>query len=848
MARVPRSTAAILLAGMAAFCSSDHARGTSGDPDEYQRKFDPLLRQTLEWISLGAPGANAPGDKNAATGSAAATLFVSEYDAAGALRIPCWIRFDGGRATPKFAAERSYGTGLSSARLSPAEIEALARDPRVRSIHAARRTKPLLDSSLIEVNAQIVHDGSGTPPVYNGMVGTGVLVGLVDTGVDLDHADLRDGTGTRLESIWDQTVATFAPPSGFSYGREWSKAQINGGSCSEIDDEGHGTHVLSTAGGDGSATGNAKPAYRYVGMAPAAKLVGVKTDFYTTSIVDAVDYVFDRASSLGLPAVVNLSLGHHFGPHDGNDDADQALNALAGPGRIVVAAAGNEQEDGIHAEGTAAAGDSVVITLLVGAYTTHPGAQNDYALLDGFYTGTANVSVTVGTPNGHRVGPVLQGNTADVNSGDGGVYIENDYAVYAGSAKNAFVQIYDKVAGNPPDPGTWRIVVKNLGPSPRPSADAQPPAPEVDFWMASSTFGTQPVFVQGMTAEELVASPATADSVIAVAAYVTKAGWASVDGHNYQYSPVPTVGSLAPFSSHGPRRDGALKPDIAAPGMGIGAALSSDASVPSAYVLTDGVHYLTQGTSMAAPHVTGLVALMLEAHGVRSKRWLLERLAGTARGDAFTGVLPNASWGHGKIESIGATTNVTPVRLGPVDVARHGAAIRLSWSVPLDVAAMEFEVFRQNDGDSREVSVGRTGRGPDYSFDDVPLLRSDVVNYWLVGYVEGALAGRFGPFSMRDASDSRRFTLSDLRPNPTAGETYGALHLPMSGPVRIEIIDAAGRVVRVLEQASLPPGAHGFSWDGRDDAGRGAPSGMYWVRAAWHGQSLSRRLLLLKRD
>src|SRR5205814_4068356 len=150
--------------------------------------------------------------------------------------------------------------------------------------------------------------------------------------------------------------------SGFSYGREWDRASILAGSVAEADFEGHGTHVAGIAAGSGRGTGNARPAYRYVGIAPEADLIVVQTDFTFSHIVDAVSYGFSRAAAMGKPAVVNLSLGSNYGPHDGTDPQDQQLNALTGPGRIICASAGNSGADTIHAETTVAQGDSAILT------------------------------------------------------------------------------------------------------------------------------------------------------------------------------------------------------------------------------------------------------------------------------------------------------------------------------------------------------------------------------------------------------------------------------------------------------------------------------------------------------
>src|SRR5580765_1535043 len=218
-----------------------------------------------------------------------------------------------------------------------AQVEAL---PEVTGIHGAVVTEPELNASVPAMGVSVLR---GVGPAFTGYNGQGVLVGDVDSGVDFRHGDFDDNSGaTRLVNIWDQTVGG-TPPAGYGYGTEWSPAQIDANTSTEIDQVGHGTHVLGIAGGDGSQTGGTVPAYTYAGVAPKADLLMVKTDFITTHIVDAVNYVFQKAASRAQNAVVNLSLGTHYGPHDGTSSFESALGALTGSGKIIVKSAGNER-------------------------------------------------------------------------------------------------------------------------------------------------------------------------------------------------------------------------------------------------------------------------------------------------------------------------------------------------------------------------------------------------------------------------------------------------------------------------------------------------------------------------
>ncbi len=183
-----------------------------------------------------------------------------------------------------------------------------------------------------------------------------VLLGHVDTGVDFDHPDFQDSLGrSRLRVAWDQTLSPVAgehAPPEFGYGVEYDSTWFQD-SPTQVrlnDTWGHGTFTLGLMGSSGQATNGALPAGLYQGICPEAPLATVKTTFYEDAIVDGVAYLFQRADQMGLPAVVNLSLRGHYGPHDGTSPFSQSISSLAGPGHIVVAAVGNDRYANLHTQ------------------------------------------------------------------------------------------------------------------------------------------------------------------------------------------------------------------------------------------------------------------------------------------------------------------------------------------------------------------------------------------------------------------------------------------------------------------------------------------------------------------
>lgn len=522
-----------------------------------------------------------------------------------------------------------------------------------------------------------------------GLAGQGVIVGIVDSGLDLKHADFLDPSGkTRVIAAWDQT-ASGTPPgviggNDFSYGAGCTADDIDAGTCPMDDINGHGTHVLGTAAGDGSATGNGEPAYKFAGVAPEADLIVVKggdSSIVSDNVVDGVAYIFAMARKLGRPAVVNLSLETPAGPHDGTTLFEQALDNLSGPGRILVAAAGNaganndetpSYPDGpLHAMGVAG---GPADTLLVPPYSPKPGALNDGVGLQLWYSGADSLAVSVVSPSGVVV-TAATGDTASLDTPDGAILIDN--ASGGPDPENGDRQVTiglaDEQAQAPPVAGRWLIRV---------SADHLAPGSTGAYhlWLVGSKLDLttlQLPQLPGGSNRYVVTMPATADKVIAVAAYAARHHWTGLGGTRESFRYQEALGDIAFFSAPGPRRDGVLKPDIAAPGKVVISSMSRDASIwlgkNSVYIEADSVHAGLVGTSMAAPAVTGTVALLLELQPDLTPDAVRELLVRSARQDQFTAhpytgqpnAVPNAQWGYGKVDAAAAAQRLRPEGITP---------------------------------------------------------------------------------------------------------------------------------------------------------------------------------------
>jgi subtilisin family serine protease len=572
---------------------------------------------------------------------------------------------------------RTLREGRATVTVPVSVLPVLATRPDIQTITLPVPLRPQLDKSVRETGATWTRSqSSGT---FFGRTGDGVVIGVVDSGIDYDHPDFVDASGnTRIAALWDQQNPLGPGPAAYGYGTECTSTQIGNGACAEEDDSGaagHGTHVTGIAAGNGDApNGSGTTTYSHTGMAPNATIVFVKTDWSSTGVIDAMNYIFDKADDLGLPAVVNLSLGTQLGAHDGTSPMEEEIDALvtAQNGRAVVVAAGNEAADSIHAEINAQAGVSVLGPYFeVPAYTPRPGAGNDFLYAVGYYPSTDNLTVQLFSPSGNFYSRTL--NTSLFSDGcsqwltgsDGAVTLCNNHRSNLGEGtgdREILLLVEDASSIRPPGDGSWRFAL---------TGNTVAGTGQVDFWMISGlgVAGDAAEFTSHVDQGETLGIPATARQAITVGAYVTKTCWENTTGATYNYSSPPSRGDIADFSGRGPTRDGRRKPDLAAPGMGIVSSLADEVRadlLANGYApfIVDDHHQLMQGTSQAAPHVTGAVALFLEDNPALSNAGIKSILSSGARDDDWTdshqtGLSGNYAFGSGKL-NIGSWAWVDP--------------------------------------------------------------------------------------------------------------------------------------------------------------------------------------------
>jgi subtilisin family serine protease len=679
------------------------------------------------------------------------------------------IKTSGAMAELRAAGVQILATAgdIATAVVPLANLENVASLNNVVFIEATKMYKFHNDLGRTQTRANLVQQQFS-------LTGRGVILGVLDSGIDWRHDDFRKANGqTRIKYLLDLSIKAGGPYGGTLYTEAFINDALAGTRIvQEVDRNGHGTHVTGSAAGNGRATSNGVPAGTYAGVAPEADIVFVKSSagdvggIPDIDVIHAAVFIDSVAKVLGQPYVINLSLGGHEGAHDGTSLQEQALDNLIGPnkkGKAIVVSAGNEGLDSLHAGGNMS-GAAVNVDFRVPAYAPNDGAGSDYVVFEGWYSGTASLSFRLTAPNGTSYGPVTSGSKLPVNTQD----TPNGYLVIDNASggtnplngsRQLVIQIYDGFANKPPASGNWRLTVTgNSG--------------RYDLWLYASTMDAK--LTSNVSFSRLVAVPGTAKNVITVGAWVSKKSWTDLDNNNLSLSSL-VVGSAADFSSPGPSRDGRVKPEICAPGQMIGSTLSNSAPpasqysiwtygppYPNAFILRDNRHAIGNGTSFSSPLVAGGIALMLQRNPNLDAAQIRQALTATATTDGFTGQAPNNKWGYGKVDFLAALNYTTAVEERP------------------------------------------------------------------------------------NAPGPQAFALLENYPNPFNPETQIAYEIPRAAQVEIAVFDMLGREVRTLQIDHAAAGRYQIFWDGRNNRGQLAGSGVYMYKMRAGNFVASRKMVLMR--
>ena len=403
----------------------------------------------------------------------------------------------------------------------------------------------------------------------SGLTGRGVLVAVIDSGIDYFHSDFRNPDGTtRIGLLADQDRDRI-------YTREEINAALETGSRSSAlelvpstDPSGHGTAVAAIAAGNGRE-GNGV----YRGVAYESELMVVKlgtplTDSFprTTQLMKALDLVVRRARDMNRPLAVNISFGNTYGSHDGTSLLETFINDISNIGRnVIVAGTGNEGTGAGHRAGSLVMGQEENAQLSIAPYETGMGVQLWKSYVDQF-------SIRLVTPSGEVIGPI-DSRLGPQTLRYGGTRILIYYGKPSPFSRAQEVYFDFLPVRDYLDSGIWtfRLTPERIVTG------------RYDMWLPSRGLLNPSTRFLRPVPETTLTIPSTAANVISVGAY----------DDSYR--------AYADFSGRGfTRQTGQVKPDLAAPGVDIVTARRG------------GGYEAVTGTSFAAPFVTGSAALLMQ--------------------------------------------------------------------------------------------------------------------------------------------------------------------------------------------------------------------------------------------
>ncbi len=581
-------------------------------------------------------------------------------------------------------------SNIAVARGSAAELLGLMQNNPDLGFRWTAPYRPLLDHAG-------VWTGSLSARQDTGLSGQGVVVGVIDTGVDTKHPALQNADGTtRVRWLIDFSMEPLGlhPDLEAQYG---CRDRSSGMTCAVLSAEdinarltndeegdeptdvvGHGTHVASLAAGNGAPDGT------YVGSAPRADLVVAQVMSPDGYILDAAimmgaRFAFDRAAELDEPAVLNISLGSDFGAHDGTSTLELALADLTrGPGRAIVIAAGNSaglfqglttrypDPLGVHTEVHVPKNGETIVPIL-----TPAERARTQGTIYAWIAAKAGDDLRVGLDLGddRKVPPFSRGQAGSYDGKELGDPDDIEISILNG--------IDEADIGVAPESAV--VVISGTFTSGRVFGLHLEGNASAQIWVASdgdldpsASFGA---LLPRARKNGTICVPATHPDLIAVGATLNRTSWLDAAGNpvketaNGALDDAPED-SIAYFSSSGPTNTGLLKPDVVAPGFNVIGAMSHEADprenafsdfsagercadpTDECYVIND--HYaVLSGTSMASPVVAGAVALLLQRDPTLTQAQIRDLLQAGSRpleGVAFA----EQQVGAGALDVVGA--------------------------------------------------------------------------------------------------------------------------------------------------------------------------------------------------
>ena len=415
------------------------------------------------------------------------------------------------------------------------------------------------------------------------LTGQGILVAVIDSGIDYANVDFRNADGTtRIRVLWDQSILPGEgriPPEGYAFGAEYTEGQINEALMQSspqmqrelvpsVDYSGHGTAVTGIAAGNGRGSNG-----RYAGVAMQSQLIVVKLGNprqegfpRTIELMEGLDYVVRKALEFRMPVAVNISFGNTYGSHDGTSLLERFIDDLSNRWKSCICiGTGNEASSAGHTAGTLSIGKEEIIQLAIQNLQTAISVQiwKEY---------TDEIEISLVTPAGVRIGPLQE-----ILGPQRFTVGQTEILLYYGkpSPFSTSQEIYIDMLPREVylTEGIWQIIL-----TPRKIVTGV-----YELWLPSENVLNRGTGFLYPTDNTTLTIPSTADRVISVGAY---------DALTFAY---------ADFSGRGfTRMLNLVKPDIVAPGVNVTTAV------------VGGGYAEFSGTSFATPFVTGSTALLME--------------------------------------------------------------------------------------------------------------------------------------------------------------------------------------------------------------------------------------------
>ena len=456
-------------------------------------------------------------------------------------------------------------------------LDEYSRRPQIEFIEKPTR---LYFEDLFSKEASCITQVQRDEPGNLQLTGRGVLIGIVDSGVDYRHPAFLTADGkSRILRLWDQSIPG-NPPEGYATGTEYTNEEINEALSLSVqegrrlvpseDVSGHGTAVLGVAAGSDFSRGAVNRGVAYESDLLVVKMGIPRQDSFprTTELMQGVDYLVRQAIRLGRSIAINLSFGNNYGSHRGDSLLETYLDNVSGMGKNVICVGmGNNGNDALHTGEKLSPGEIQEIELGVGAFEPTLNVQLWKNYED-------EMEIYLEHPAGERVGPLFE--TLGAQRWQAG---NTKLLIYYGKpapyhvTQEIYVDFLPQDEKTPyVDSGVWKIILaaRNIKNG------------EYFLWLpGGKTLNPGTAFYLPRPQGTLTI-PATARRVISVGAY---------DARQNTY---------ADFSGRGCRALPYPKPDLAAPGVDI-------------YAPRPGGGYAAfTGTSFSTPFVTGAAALLME--------------------------------------------------------------------------------------------------------------------------------------------------------------------------------------------------------------------------------------------